>query len=43
MSVLEEMIRDPQIWPLLTSLRFNKNRLKDEGVKELANALLKRS
>ena len=43
MSYLEEIIRDPSDWPMLTSLNFSKNRLKDDGVKDLANALLKRA
>jgi hypothetical protein len=37
------VIRDPQDWPNLTSLNFSRNRLKDDGVKELANVVFKRS
>jgi len=43
MSTLEEAIRDPQDWPNLTTIILNKNRLQDEGVKELGNALVKRA
>lgn len=43
MQILEEVIRDPQDWPHLTSLNFSRNRLKDDGVKDLANAVFKRA
>lgn len=43
MQALEEVIRDPQDWPHLNSLNFSRNRLKDDGVKELANVVFKRA
>jgi hypothetical protein len=43
LEALEEVIRDPQDWPHLNSLNFSRNRLKDDGVKELANVVFKRA
>jgi len=40
MSHLTEFIKNYQDQPTLKKIILNKNSLKDEGVKELANGLL---
>lgn len=43
MAILQEFIQDPCTWPKLQTLVLSKNNLKDEGIKDLANAVLKRA